>query len=231
MAAYDDSVCEFIEFLWEAGLAASYAGHAVSGVQFFLRLPKNALAESWALLTIWKRHEQPLQAPPMPVTVATALVAKAWTAQQCDMAVLVCLMYAACLRPEEALSLNRWQLEFSANARALAICLPVTKMTKRGRAEETVLVHDELALRLESRVTLLAYFQLVWKALNSNHGNLRNLHEMRDIAVAVDHLSSPRFKELGATWCSASRPSSDLRRMAIGPWLSTWSLANVSKEA
>ena len=148
MAAYDDSVCEFIEFLWEAGLAASYAGNAVSGVQFFLRLPKNALAESLALLTIWKRHEQSLQAPSMPVTVATALVAKAWTAQQCDMAVLVCLMYAACLRPEEALPLNWWQLEFSANARALAIRLPVTKMTKRGRAEETVLVHDELALRL-----------------------------------------------------------------------------------
>ena len=49
----------------------------------------------------------------------------------------------------------------------------------------------------ESRVSLLAYFQLVWRALNSNHGNLHNLHEMRNIAVAVDHLLGACFEELG----------------------------------
>ena len=142
----DMQIAEYIEYLWERGISCSTAANTISGVQRFLGTQRNALKVAWSLLTVWRRHEQPIQAPPMPVLVLVGMVSCIGHEGDWRLAASLALGFAACLRTDEMISLVVANIEWATDC--LILHLETSKTMKRGRAQERILVTDPLALRL-----------------------------------------------------------------------------------
>eukprot|EP00438_Fugacium_kawagutii_P035840 Skav200292 [mRNA] locus=scaffold2127:400532:404444:+ [translate_table: standard] len=55
----------YIEFLWEEGDTKSMGSYALASLQFHQPQLRGQLAESWRLLSLWGRYEQPRRATPL----------------------------------------------------------------------------------------------------------------------------------------------------------------------
>eukprot|EP00435_Cladocopium_sp_Y103_P037780 s2504_g10.t1 len=77
---FDDTVGEYIEFLWESGEPKSLANHTLAAIQFYRPQTKHRLPASWKLVKIWNQVEMPVRATPMTpeVMLAFAGVALKW---------------------------------------------------------------------------------------------------------------------------------------------------------
>ena len=150
-AELDAQLCEYIEHLYEAGLGHNHAGYAISGAQHFLQTPRNTFTRAWQLLTIWKRDEAPRQAPPMSVQIAVAMVSAALFNGWVDMGGLLAVGFACLLRTTEMILLEVSAVEFTRGNKGVRVILESTKMTKRGRAAESVYTEDPLAVRMLSQ--------------------------------------------------------------------------------
>ncbi len=146
----DMQLVEYIEYLWERGMSCSNAANTISGVQHFLGTPRNALTSAWSLLSVWRRHEIPIQAPPMPVLVLVGMASFIGHEGDWRLAASLALGFAACLRTDEMISLVVAHIEWGTNC--LILYLETSKMMKRGRAQERIVVSDPLAVRLVRNV-------------------------------------------------------------------------------
>ena len=112
----DTQLVEYIEYLWERGMSCSNAANTISGVQHFLGTPRNALTSAWSLLSVWRRHEQPIQAPPMPVLVLVAMVGHIGYEGNWRLAATLASSFAACLRTDEMISLVIASIEWAGDS-------------------------------------------------------------------------------------------------------------------
>ncbi len=142
----DTQLAEYIVYLWERGLSCSNAANTISAAQHFLGTVRNTLRVSWSLLTVWRRHEQPIQAPPMPVLVLVGVTSCIGHEGDWRLAASLALAFAACLRTDEMVSLVVANIEWASSC--LILNLETSKMIKRGRSQERIVITDPLAIRL-----------------------------------------------------------------------------------
>ena len=98
---FDAVVCTGIEYLWQSGDGRSFAGHLISGLEFFCTFLHANLKGSWRLWRAWGRQELPTRAPPLTPLMAWALASVIWEWGFCDCAVLIILGFKTFLRTDE----------------------------------------------------------------------------------------------------------------------------------
>ena len=148
----DKQLMEYIEWLWDQGFGKADAGYTLSGVQHALQV-KRCFFGSWGLFRVWSRLELPVRAPPMPVRVAFGLAGACVAIDNCSMAILMIIAFAAMLRTTEFLTLRFSYLHFSSDLSKLVIVLPLTKSGQRKGTIEHVVIDDQPVVRLLYRLT------------------------------------------------------------------------------
>eukprot|EP00435_Cladocopium_sp_Y103_P024382 s733_g6.t1 len=102
---FDDTVCEYVEFLWETGEPKSLANYCLAAIQHFRPQTKHRLPASWKLVKIWNQVEMPVRATPMTPEVMLAFAGVALKWGQPKFAWLLVVGYALFLRTGEMLKL------------------------------------------------------------------------------------------------------------------------------
>eukprot|EP00435_Cladocopium_sp_Y103_P064170 s1365_g25.t2 len=102
---FDDTVGEYIEFLWETGEPKSLANYTLAAIQFYRPQTKHRLPASWKLVKIWNQVEMPVRATPMTPEVMLAFAGVALKWGQPTFAWLLVVGYALFLRTGEILQL------------------------------------------------------------------------------------------------------------------------------
>lgn len=74
MKIFDPLCEEWVEVQWEKGTPLGLIGDALCGLQHFWPQVKGELRGAWRLYKQWRRIEVPQRAPPLPRSVALALV-------------------------------------------------------------------------------------------------------------------------------------------------------------
>ena len=77
----DVQLAEYLKFLWETSQTYNVAGDTLSGVSHYTNA-KRKTPFAWRLLGAWKRHEIPVQAPPMSRLMALAIAGAAMQASE-----------------------------------------------------------------------------------------------------------------------------------------------------
>ena len=102
---FDDTVAEYVEFLWESGEPKSYANYTLAAVQYYRPQSKQHLPWSWKLAKIWNQVEMPVRATPMSPKVMLAFAGVALQWGKPEFAYLVVVGFALFLRTGELLQL------------------------------------------------------------------------------------------------------------------------------
>ena len=129
---------EYVEQLWDhnAGLEAAQA--TLAGVQHFLKNTVR-LKGAWKLLSVWRRHEPPSRAAPMPEHIVLALAMQALQAGDAPFCASLLLGFYGFLRTGEIISLTCAQCIFDASDH-LVLYLGQCKAGKRKGEEEYAII-------------------------------------------------------------------------------------------
>ena len=152
----EETVCDYIEDLWESGETRRWAGDVLSGLQFEIKALKGHLKEGWTLLGVWQKNEPPTRAIPMSREQAEAMAGEAMREKNWGMAAAYMAGFTELLRPIEIVNILAGDCVFNLEQGTVIVNLGFTKSGKRKGAPEKVVCRDEtttlmLALVLEGR--------------------------------------------------------------------------------
>ena len=143
----DDQLCAFLEDLWENGDPKSWAGDAISGLQYYVPPLRRHLHSSWRLFEAWGRLELPARAPPLSEPILLGIVGRAFSSGSRELLVLgvLCLIgFYGFLRTGELLGLAPADIMVNADASDLAVGLAHTKSGARTGTMESVRIPSEV---------------------------------------------------------------------------------------
>jgi hypothetical protein len=154
--ALDDSLCVFLEHLWEEGLPKSWASSTLSGLgRLCPRLKKLGFPLAWAFYTTWNKHELAERAPPFSAEIVMAMAGYCISVlKEPGLGFALLLSFHCILRIDECLGLTQGNLDWS--AAGVLLHLGYTKGGKRRNEKEFVLstdafVNDLLKLMCEGK--------------------------------------------------------------------------------
>ena len=137
----DMQLAEYLEFRWESSQTYNVAGDTLSGVSHYTNAKrKNPFA--WRLLGAWKRHEIPVQAPPMSRLMALAIAGAAMQASEPRFALSILVGFHKFLRTTELLELTAGQVLASQHSNEVVLDLGYTKSGKRKGVRELVVLNE-----------------------------------------------------------------------------------------
>eukprot|EP00438_Fugacium_kawagutii_P007120 Skav222893 [mRNA] locus=scaffold1102:245989:248623:- [translate_table: standard] len=142
----DEIIGTWIEESYQEGEAITTISDTLSGLHHFAPHLKGHLGASWRLFRLWRRIEKPTQAPPLPLSFASALVARAIETDHLDLAVMVALGFWGMLRTGELLSLFPFQVLLGGDN--AIIQLGATKSGLRRNQDENVVIEHTPTLLL-----------------------------------------------------------------------------------
>ena len=135
-----DAVAEYVEHLWASGEGRALASDTVAGLQNLEPHLKGHLPTVWRLLKVWSQNEMPNRAPPMPETVAHAMVGRALLQNDPEFGLSILLGFYGMMRTGELLNVSPKQVEVSSKDGPAVLSLGLTKSGKRQGASESITV-------------------------------------------------------------------------------------------
>jgi hypothetical protein len=138
----DETVQEFLEYLWETGRPKMLAADALSGIQYKAPYTRHKLPGSWRLYGTWTRNEPPVRAPPMSIPVLQGLCGLAYHRGEVQLAVSLLLGHHCLLRTGELTGVLKRDLQFDVAKSTVMVSLGYTKTGKRSGRREEVLCDD-----------------------------------------------------------------------------------------
>ena len=143
ITTYDRFLSEYIEHAWADGLTRGEAGNALSAsLHIYPELRgRGRLVDSWYLLNAWNKYEEPMRAPPMPITVAISLAWYFIRQGHLGGALLILVGFDCFLRTGELLSLILDDFTFDDTGKGV-VKLGHTKTGKRHASFEASAVND-----------------------------------------------------------------------------------------
>eukprot|EP00971_Amphidinium_carterae_P120990 2396895-Amphidinium_carterae.1 len=131
----DDVASHYLEVLWHEGEPKAWAADCLSGLHHFCPYTRRHLPQAWRLYGAWGRHELPLRASPLPMSLAYALAdvmqSRGWHGTSFLLLLGMCTM----MRAGELFSLTAGQC--TVNSRSAIITLPRTKSGSRSGTVES----------------------------------------------------------------------------------------------
>ena len=137
---------EWIEYEWHKGTSLGSIGDALCGLHYFWPQVKGLLRGSWKLYKNWRRLEIPQRAPPMPRSVALAMISLFLEWNEPTMAFLIALGFHAYLRTGEILRLKCQDILLSPETGVVTI--KASKTGLRFNIDESVALTDSALWRL-----------------------------------------------------------------------------------
>jgi hypothetical protein len=144
----DDLLSSFIERLWEDGDTKTMASYALASVQYHRPAMKGHLQQSWKLLSLWTKLEQPRRATPMDPQLLLAFAGVLLRWQWVGLAHLTIVGFCGLLRTGEMFQLLRSSVVMPRKLGQPAILfLFNTKTTKRNLLEaEKVIISERTGI-------------------------------------------------------------------------------------
>eukprot|EP00435_Cladocopium_sp_Y103_P073136 s379_g42.t1 len=137
-----DPLCEeWVEQQWIAGTPLGLIGDALCGLQHYWPQLKGELRGAWKLYHNWRRIEVPQRAPPLPRSIALALVGLFLHWEQPQMAFLLALGFHTFLRTGEMLNLEHRDVHLFPRANG-AVTIRKSKTGLRFNIDEAVAIYD-----------------------------------------------------------------------------------------
>lgn len=170
----DETIAEWIEQKFHQGATLNLVADALSGIHYFMPFTKKRLPHSWKLFGIWRRHEIPSRAPPLPEDLLWAMVGRCLELGDFSMASLLGLGFHCFLRTGEILSIRPCDLLLG--PKNGIVTLPRSKGGVRHNTHESVTIvdpvlllvlHEMLALKAAQRLTKVS----IWTGSGSSFRN------------------------------------------------------------
>jgi hypothetical protein len=152
----DDLLSSFIERLWEDGDTKTMASYALASVQYHRPAMKGHLQQSWKLLSLWTKLEQPRRATPMDPQLLLAFAGVLLRWQWVGLAHLTIVGFCGMLRTGEMFHLRRQDVVLPRHPHQAAVLfLHDTKTTQRNLLlQEKVLISEEMGIKSLRRLCL-----------------------------------------------------------------------------
>lgn len=191
----DETVAEYVNFLWMDGESKTHANNLISGVQHSIPRTRGELKTAWRWLSAWDRAELPARAPPLSPRMTLGMAGGALRSGWPDVAALIMLGFTCFLRTGELLSLTVGSLEFLRNR--LVVRLGRTKTSKN--AEEAVFCEDSTVIRFLRR--FCAGKPKTERLLQRTQAEFRRLFSLlRDMFDLDDRILPYSLRRGGASW-------------------------------
>ena len=144
----DGILSDYIERLWEDGDTKSVASYALAALQFHQPTLKGQLRQSWRLLSLWNKLEQPRRATPLDPKLLLGFAGVFLRWQWDDLAHLVVVGFCGLLRTGEMFQLRRQDVVLPRYGHQSAILfLHDTKTAQRNLlTQEKVLITEEMGI-------------------------------------------------------------------------------------
>lgn len=145
----DDLLSSFIERLWEDGDTKTLASYALASIQYHRPALKGHLQQSWKLLSLWTRLEQPRRATPLDPSLLLAFAGVLHRWQWVDLAHLTIVGFCGMLRTGEMFQLRRQDVVLPRYSHQAAVLfLHDTKTAQRNLLlQEKVLISEEMGIK------------------------------------------------------------------------------------
>ena len=144
----DESLVDYLEYLWGTGEPRSAAANCLCGLQHLLPRIKRNIPEAWRIYGAWQSREEPARAWPFNRQEACALAQTALDLVDFRMAFMVWIAFVVYLRPCEIVYRCFGDFAWADGGQALVIHLGYTKGGKRRNTQEQVVCRDPYALLL-----------------------------------------------------------------------------------
>ena len=166
-----DPLCEeWVEAQWVKGTPLGLIGDALCGLQHYWPQVKGELRGAWRLYKHWRRIEVPQRAPPLPRSVALALIGLFLDWECTEMAFLIALGFHTFLRTGEILALRHQDILLHP-LKPGAVTIRKSKTGLRFNIDEAVAIYDVELYRLWELCQLpwpKPRQQLIWNRSASN---------------------------------------------------------------
>eukprot|EP00435_Cladocopium_sp_Y103_P061594 s1327_g23.t1 len=145
----DEILCGYLEKLWEDGDTKTMASYALASIQFHRPALKGQLKQSWQLLSLWNKLEQPRRATPLDPQLLLAFAGVFLKWHWRDLAHLCVVGFCGLLRTGEMFQLRREHVVLPRQKGQSAILfLHDTKTAQRNLLQqEKVLISEEMGIR------------------------------------------------------------------------------------
>eukprot|EP00435_Cladocopium_sp_Y103_P069331 s1270_g33.t1 len=145
----DEILCSYLEKLWEDGDTKTMASYALASIQFHRPALKGQLKQSWQLLSLWNKLEQPRRATPLDPQLLLAFAGIFLKWHWRDLAHLCVVGFCGLLRTGEMFQLRREPVVLPRQKGQSAILfLHDTKTAQRNLLQqEKILISEEMGIR------------------------------------------------------------------------------------
>ena len=149
MTGLDSLLSSFIERLWEDGDTKTMASYALASLQYHRPSLKGQLRDSWKLLSLWGKLEQPRRATPIDPKLLLAFAGIFLKWQWDGLAHLIIVGFCGMLRTGEMFQLRRQDVVLPRYAHQPAILfLHDTKTAQRNMLlQEKVIISEEMGIK------------------------------------------------------------------------------------
>lgn len=139
----------YIEFLWEEGDTKTFASYALASLQFHRPQLKGQLGESWRLLSLWGKLEQPRRATPLTPEMLFAFCGVLLNWGWRRLALLAIIGFCGFLRTGELFLLRRRHVVLPKQpGQAAVLFLEDTKTAQRNMLQwEKVLISEQVGIK------------------------------------------------------------------------------------
>lgn len=163
----DEAIAEWIDEKFHQGATLNLVADALSGLHYFMPFTKKKLPHSWKLFGIWRRHEVPARAAPLPEDLLWAMIGYSLSQQDFVLASLLGLGFHCFLRTGELLAVRPCDILLNSNGGI--VTLPVSKGGSRRDIQESVTIFDPTLILillelLELKKSLNLYKVPIWTA-------------------------------------------------------------------
>ena len=156
----DLQAAEYVEFLWDANQSLEIGLNTASGIQHVL-YQRRALKKTWALLDVWRKHEPPVQAPPIDRSWLFAMAMYAITVLgEVAFGISLLTAFHGLLRTGELFGLQRQHVVFDMTKSSVLLWLGQSKSGKRSNSNEWAIVDEPYTVQL-----------LMWLSTNLHPGD------------------------------------------------------------
>ena len=214
----DNSLCDYVEFLWSSGAGRGQANDTLAGLQDAQPDLRHHLPGAWRLLKTWSINEVPARAPPIPEHVVKAMAGWGFFKGYYSFGVSLLLGFYTMLRTGEVLGLLSSHLLCSPADKQVVVSLGMTKGGKRRGAAESVILGYEPAVLLTKQWKKVA--NLATPLVKSTASWRKMFNECTEALGLQEYGFRPySLRRGGATFWFSQHQSMD-RLLISGRWAS-----------
>ena len=136
----DLRLCEIVQHAWEDGDSRNILADARSGLMQFINALRGQHHGSQRLLPAWSKHELPMRADPLPISVLLAMVGTALEAQKLRIAMSLLIGLHALLRTCEIIHIQASHFTFPQQHGPVPLLLPhnASKTSQKQFQSQTI---------------------------------------------------------------------------------------------